>query len=509
MIKMKRTSLLLLGTLLSGCAVGPDYHKPDLPAPDTFAAADPAAAQPSVDPAQWWKTLGDQELDSLVERAIAANPDLAIALDRLQEARTEEAVLLGDALPQGGFTGGAANGTGSDVTRGRVPSVMTSASNTATLPTKQIKQIGGFDGVWELDLFGQYRRALEAGIYTAQAAAEARNQVLVSVISDVVRAYVDLRGLQMRLAVLNQDIDAATQSRDYVKMRFEHGLTNELDLTLAERELSTLAAQRAPLTAQTNAARYTIATLIGRYPEDLAAELADVKPIPAMPAHIEPGLPLQLIERRPDIRQSEAQLAAANARIGVAIGNLFPHIGLAGSVGAQFDQTGFNPAGGSHIWSLGPAAYWSLLDFGALDAEVDIADYRTKEQLETYRRSILTAVRDVDSSVEAFSAQQDSVANLSNALAQAQRAVTLATERYNRGLTDFLNVVDAERRLYDLEAQLISAQQGAGDDFVALFRSLGGGWEGFQDTPDIRLPHPAVVAMIERLITPVHDTSVK
>ncbi|HMA52299.1 MAG TPA: efflux transporter outer membrane subunit, partial [Magnetospirillaceae bacterium] len=351
---MKRASLLLLGTLLSGCAVGPDYDKPDLPAPDKFAAAQ-GAKQPSVDPAQWWKTLGDEELNSLVERAVAANPDLAIALYRLQEARTQEAVLLGNALPKGDFAGGAANGTGSDVTRGRVPSLMTSASNTADSPTKQIKQIGGFDAMWELDLFGQYRRAIEAGIYDAEAAAEARNQALVSVISDIVRSYVDLRGLQMRLAVLGQDIDAATQSRDYVKMRFEHGLTNELDLTLAERELSSLKAQRAPLAAQANAARYTIATLIGRYPEDLAAELADTRAIPAMPGHIEPGLPLQLIERRPDIRQSERQLAAANARIGVAIGALFPHIGLDASVGAQFDQTGFNPAGGSHIWSLGPA----------------------------------------------------------------------------------------------------------------------------------------------------------
>ncbi|HMA48145.1 MAG TPA: TolC family protein, partial [Magnetospirillaceae bacterium] len=154
-------------------------------------------------------------------------------------------------------------------------------------------------------------------------------------------------------------------------------------------------------------------------------------------------------------------------------------------------------------------AYWSILDFGALDAQIDIADLKTREQLEIYRRSILTAVREVDSSVEAFSAQQDSVANLADALTQAQRAVTLATERYNRGLTDYLNVVDAERRLYALEAQLVVAQQDAAENFVALFRSLGGGWEGFQDTPDIRLPHPALVAMVERLIAPRHDSFVK
>ncbi len=504
---MKRAAFLLLTTMLAGCAVGPDYEKPSVPAPGSFAAA--RGDKPSIDPAQWWKALGDEELDSLVERTVAANPDLIIALVRLQQARTQEAVLIGSALPSAQAAGGAANGTGSDVTRGRVPSLMTSGTNTADSPTRQIQEVGGFDAVWELDIFGRYRRAIEAGIYDAEAAAEARNQALVSVVADVVRAYVDLRGLQMRLAVLEQDIEAAGKSRDFVKMRFDRGLTNELDLTLAERELSALKAQRAPLAAQANAARYTIATLQGRYPEDLAAELAATRPIPALPAHIEPGLPLDLIERRPDIRESERRLAAANARIGVATGNLFPQIGLMGSIGTQFAGTGFDPAGGSHVWSLGPTAYWPLLDFGALDAQIDIADLKTQEQLEIYKRSILTAVRDVDASVEAFSAQQDAVGNLSDALAQGQRAVTLATERYDRGLTDFLNVVDAERRLYGLEAQLILSQQAAADNFVSVFRSLGGGWEGFQQTPDIRLPRPAVLAMVERLITPRHDTIVK
>ena len=507
---MKRAALLLLVALLAGCAVGPDYDKPGVPAPGKFAAAlDVQAWKLPIDPARWWRTLGDEELNSLVDRAVAANPDLIIALVRLQEARTQEAVLLGAVLPEAQAVGGAANGTGSDVTRARVPSALTSATDTADSPTRQIKQAAGFDAVWELDLFGQYRRAIEAGIYDAQAAAEARNQALVAVISDVVRAYVDLRGLQMRLAVLSQDIDAAGRSRDFVKLRFDRGLTNELDLTLAERELSTLKAERAPLTARINAARYAIAALLGRYPEELAAELSDTGPIPSLPARIEPGLPLDLIARRPDIRESERRLAAATARIGVATGELFPHIGLLGSIGTQFAGTGLNPAGGSHVWSLGPGAYWSVLDFGALDAEIDIADLKTQEQLESYKRAILAAVRDVDSSVEAFSAQQESVGNLDDALAQGQRAVTLARERYDRGLTDFLNVVDAERRLYSLEAQVIAAQQLAADNFVGVFKSLGGGWEDFQQTPPIRLPHPAVLAMIERLIAPRHDTIVK
>jgi NodT family efflux transporter outer membrane factor (OMF) lipoprotein len=401
------------------------------------------------------------------------------------------------------------NGTGSDISRGRVPSTLYSGDNSAASPTRQIKQIAGFDAVWELDLFGRYRRAIEAGIYDAEAAAEARNLVLVNVIGDMVRAYIDLRGLQMRLALLKQDIGVATQSRDFVKMRYDRGLTNELDLTLAERTLSSLKAQEAPLTAQRDAARNTIAALLGKYPEDLAAELADTKPIPALPARVEPGLPLQVIERRPDIRESERRLAASTARIGVAIGALFPSVGIAGSAGTQFAHMGSGPDSGSHIWSLGPEAYWPLLDFGSLDAQIDIADLKAQAQLVDYKRSIVNAVRDVEDTVEAFGAQQDSVANLSDALAQGQRAVTLANQRYDRGLTDYLNVVDAERQQYSLEAQLISAQQSAGEDFVAVFKSLGGGWEGYQSIPSVRLPHPAVLAMFERLAEPRHDSSVK
>ena len=493
--------------LLTGCAVGPDYEKPDIPAPDSFSAA---KGTPSIDETQWWHALGDPELDSLVERAVAANPDVEIALTRLQEARTEEAVLIGAALPTGEADGSAARGTGNDLTKGRAGSVLRSGGNTNLSPTRLIEQIAGFDANWELDLFGQYRRAIEAGIYDAEAAAEARNAVLVDTISDVVRAYVDFRGLQMRIAVLSQDIEISEKSRDFVKIRFDRGLTNELDLTLAERELSSLKAEMAPLAAQRDAARYAIAALLGLYPETLTNELTDIKPIPSLPARIEPGLPLDLIKRRPDIRQDEKQLAAANARIGVAIGNLFPHVGLSAGIGTQFAHIGSGSgADGTHIWSLGPEAYWSILDFGALDAQVDIADLNTHEQLVGYKRAIINAVRDVDGSVEAFAAQEDSVTNLSDALVQAQRAVTLAQERYDRGLTDFLNVVDAERQLYSLESQLIVTQQRAGEDFVAVFKSLGGGWENYQSVPAVRLPHPAVLAMFERLAEPRHDSSVK
>jgi len=495
-----KPALLLVPLILAGCAIGPDYRAPDLPAPKSFAAAGAAAAPADLE--RWWHMLGDPQLDALVEEAVAANPDIEIALDRLQQVRTYQAVLIGLALPHGEASAAIGKGTGSDDTRGRVPSLMTSADNSALSPTKQIRQLAGFDAAWEIDLFGQDRRAIEAGLYDVETAMEARNGVLVNVISDLVRAYVDLRGLQIRLAVLRQNIEAATSSRDYVKMRYDRGLTNELDLALAERELASLRSQEAPLAASRDAAQFLIATLVGRYPEDLADQLTAVKPIPALPAAIAPGLPLDLIKRRPDIRQNERQLAAATARIGVATGNLFPKLAIAGTEGVQ--AASFGMEHNTHIWSLGPGVYWPLLDFGSLDAAVDIADLRSREQLALYKKSLINAVRDVDSSVAAFAAQQDSVKDLDEAVLHGQRAVELAKERYNRGLTDYLNVVDAERQQYALQGQLIASQQLAAEDFVSVFKALGGGWENYSQIPGIRLPHPAILAMFERLIEPTH-----
>jgi outer membrane protein TolC len=221
--------------------------------------------------------------------------------------------------------------------------------------------------------------------------------------------------------------------------------------------------------------------------------------IPDVPPEIAPGLPLDLLRRRPDIREAERELAANTARIGVATADLFPHVLLTGAAGIQGAGAGFAPSTSQFIWSAGPSAYWDVLDFGTLDALVDVADLRTHEQSLRYRQTVIDAVRDVDADIADFAAQQNRVANLSDGIEAAQRAVNLASERYDRGLTDFLNVLDAERQEYALELQFATARQIAADDFVALFRALGGGWENYQSIPPIRQPQPAIIAAFQRL----------
>jgi outer membrane protein TolC len=255
------------------------------------------------------------------------------------------------------------------------------------------------------------------------------------------------------------------------------------------------------LNSEIGTAQYTIAVLLGQYPESITGELAAPGVIPPMPRTIAAGLPLDLLRRRPDIREAERRLAAATARIGVATANLFPHLGISGGIGAQ---NGVIPGAMSHIWSFGPSAFWNLLDFGTLDALVDLADLQTHEQLVRYKSTVLHAVQDVDTAIGSYAALQDRLGNIGNALVASQDAVSFASQRYDRGLTDFLNVLDTQRQEYDLETKYAIAQRDAADEFVSLYKGLGGGWENYQAVPDIRQPLPAVVAAFKRLLAPAN-----
>lgn len=504
---MKSRRLLLLGSLVSlaSCAVGPGYKTPMPDEPGKFAARVNAPASSSVaagetpDLATWWRSLNDEKLNSLVDRAVKSNLDVEIALDRLQQARAYETVVLGYALPEIDASAAAGRGTGNDLTKGRASQALRSGDTSAGLT--QINTIAGFDAVWELDIFGKFRREFQAVRAETDAMRAARYDILTSVIGNVVLAYIDLRGLQVRLGILHQASDVLGESLRIVNLRYERGITNELDVALATRELATLEGQIPSLEAEVKAAEYAVAVLVGDYPENMAQELSAPEMIPTMPAPAAPGVPIDLLKRRPDIQVAERELAAATARIGVATANLFPDVTLSAAIGSQGQGWGTTPNVGKHIWSFGPGAIWPLLDFGALDAAVEVADYGAKASLANYRKTILTAVAQVDSSLDAYQAQQYRLEKLSDAMTAAQRAVDLATERYNRGLTDFLNVVDAERQFYDLQEQYAEAQVSQGEQFVQLYKSLGGGWQDYQAVPKIRVPNPAIIAAFRRVIS--------
>src|ERR1700688_1240218 len=484
---------------LSACSVGPDFQLPETGLPKSYlAGVNTSETVPaselvaSVNLTQWWRSFRDPQLVSLVERSIAANPDIAIALARLQQARARQLVATGAALPNAELSAGAAYGTGTDNTRGRVSDPLHSAGNTTGY--NHVDEAGGLDTAWELDIFGKLRREIEASHLDALAAAKARDAVLVSVIADVARAYIELRGFQAQIAVTRSNIDSARRRLQFVQDRFNQGLTNELDVTLAQRQLATFEAGLGPLTGQIQSSQYVIAFLLGQYPETLVKELRTGGPAPRFPAKVPTGLPVGLLQRRADIQQAELEVGAATARMGYAIADLFPRVAVTSALGGQGGPRAATGTPITFIGGIGPALYWPVLDFGTLDARIEVADYRAREALLRYKANVLGAVQDVDQAISRYKAEQNQLASLSRARSAALDAVTLSTDRYERGLTDFLNVLDAERQRFEIEAQYEISRRMAGVQLVALYKALGGGWEHYQAIPPIPTPEPAIVA---------------
>lgn len=508
----------IAASLLGGCVVGPNYRAPNPETPSAFdkelsTAGTAAATQPSgnarrlpVDVTVWWRSLDEPELNSIVERTVANNYDLRIAVARLQEAREVNFAVGGGAVPLLGAPHGlslvaaAGRSSGNDAARGRLGGPVYSGVDTTGL--QEITHVAGFDAGWEFDLFGRYTRLIESAQADEQAAYEMRNDVLISVVADVVRSYIDVRSLQMRLEIARENAASQKRTANLVRIRFTRGLTNQLDVVLAQRQLSTTLAFIAPLEASLASAERRIAVLTGGYPESLRKELDIAHSLPAIPPAVRPGMPIELLRRRPDIRQAERLLAADTARVGVATSNLFPRVSLTGGLGLEGQGLGRTPNLTSMIWSIGPTLYWPFLDFGQLDATVKISNYRAQAALLYYEKTVVSAVEEVDNALSNYDAEQQRLAQLGYAVESSKKAVHIATQRYEDGLTDFLNVLDAQRQLYELQDQYAVAKQSVIYQFIFLYKSLGGGWEGFEATPPAARPAPAIMAAIGQVVAP-------
>jgi NodT family efflux transporter outer membrane factor (OMF) lipoprotein len=493
--------LVVCAGSLAGCAVGPEYFTPDAALPASFtvppAGSGPKSGGASPELWQWWRTLHDPQLNRLIDLAIQNNLDLKMALDRLQQARLQLIVIGAQAVPQlnGGVGGGT--GTGTDETKGRVAQALRNGDNSAGL--QKISGVGGLDAEWEIDIFGKIASRIEAQVYTAEALKEARDWVYVVIAADVSRLYFDLRARQDRLQILFRDIEASRKVLDLAQTRLDRGLTNELDVLLARRQVETLQADVEPLKAQIAANAYAIAVLVGEYPENMARRLQRPSAVPLLPAGAPVGTPVDLLRRRPDIGEAERFLAAAVSDIGARTADLFPSVAITAGGGAQTGPKSGSAIPITWIGSAGPTLDAPILDFGALDARIEIADYRAHELAAAYKQSILVAVQQVDEANTSYQAFRQSLRSLDLALDAARQATSVATERYDRGLTDFLNVLDAERQQFALEQQRAEVVRLAGDSFVALYKALGGGWPPDEVIPSIRHPDPAVVAAVKRL----------
>ena len=520
----------------SGCAVGPDYQLPTVAVPTEFRTASLTAAIASAPTAaefvRWWQVLHDPQLNWLIEQAIASNPDIEIALTRVQEARLQQNVLLGAMLPTVTGSGGIATGSAGDLMRSRAGLALRAGDSTHGF--RAISRMAGFDASWELDLFGKLQRSLEAAIYDAEAQIDLRNAVLITVIADVARNYFEIRGLQIRLEIARKDVAEAKRTIDLVATRLEHGessksdlapATDESDVTstkpgvrvserrnksseskedlsLAEGELAFQLARLPELEAAISAAESRLTVLLGTYAAEIAGAFRGPARLPALPERLRPGAPVELLRRRPDIRAVERELAAATARIGVATADLFPSVTLTSGFGGQgtTGSTGSTPSVHGPIWSVGPGVNWPVLDFGRLDALIDIQEMRTHEVVVRYKKTIIAAVEEVNEAVGQYRLDLQRWKALSAALEAIRHAVNLTTERYKRGDTEFRALLSEQRWKYAREEQVAIAAEIATLCYVAFYKALGSGWELYDELPPLPPVQPAVVAGVGRLM---------
>jgi outer membrane protein, multidrug efflux system len=464
---MKWLACIVL-VVLAGCVVGPDYKKPATP--PVVAWSEPLESgltnrePPTV---QWWRVFHDTNLDSLIGRAVKSNHILRQAEAAVRQARATITIARANYWPNVDATGGYSRNRSSQNGLFNPPN---------TSPNYNMYQ-AGFDSSWELDLFGGTHRGVEAAKASEQAVEFGRDDVLVSLLAEVALNYVEVRGYQQRIAIALDNIRGEQDALEITQSRFQGGMASDLDVSQAEAVKAATEATVPALETSLETSIHHLGTLLGQPPGALSRELSAPAPLPAPPLEIPVGLPSDLLLRRPDIRQSERQLAAATAQIGVAKAALFPTFSLTGNAGLESVSAGDFLTGASKAWSVGPTASWRIFDAGSIRANIRVQNAIQEQALESYETTVLSAFEDAENTLAAYAKELKRFVALQEDVRANRRALELSTELYSKGLNDFLSVVIAETALYNAEDQLAQSQIAITTDVIALYKAIGGGWE--------------------------------
>jgi outer membrane protein, multidrug efflux system len=462
---------LLLGVisslLLSACAaVGPDYVPPSTSVPKNWhTPLKGGLSTEEMDPqtlASWWRTLNDPDLSSLMERAVAGNLDLKKARARIREARARRGIAQAALFPTLDATGSA--------TWSR------SSNDTGTGKTSDL-YAASLDAGWELDIFGGVRRSVEAAEGDLEATQENLRDVLVSLLAEVALNYIDVRTYQAALAVTEANLRSQSETYQLTQWRYEAGLGDELAVEQARYNLENTRSLIPPIRTSLEEAMNRIAVLLGERPGAVHDELKNRKPIPVTPLKVAVGVPANTLRHRPDVRQAERELAAQTARIGVATADLYPKFTLNGSIGLE--ALSFRNLSSSGTWTLwgGPGITWAIFDAGAIRQNIEVQSALQEQYLIAYEATVLSALEEVENALVAYAEQQQRRESLTEATQAAQKAVELAQQKYEAGLTDFNNVLEAQRSLLSFQEQLAKSEGTVTSNLVRLYKALGGGWE--------------------------------
>jgi multidrug efflux system outer membrane protein len=486
--------------LATACTVGPNFVRPTPPTPAHWSdraiaqsvtdrpRADSDSARPALShaterPAElrdWWNGFNDPILGSLIERAASSNLDLSAALLRIDEARAQRAISAAAYWPTVALDASFARQRISDTTP--TGSLFNSAANLhlpggagLSIPNPYNQYQLSAAASWEIDLFGRVRRSVEAADANVQVSVEDQRSMLVAVLADVAQAYLELRGAQVRFRVAKENLATVEELLDLTRQRVAAGLTTDIDVSNAAAQAYSTRASLPPLEAQITQSINQLSRLIGREPEALRGEFDSATGVPAVPLEVPIGLPTELARRRPDIREAEANLHAATAQIGVAIANLFPRLTLAAGGGFQSETAGDLLNWASRFGSLGPTLDLPIFDRGRWTA-VHLYDVRAKEAALSYRSTVINALHEVENSLATYAADQQRRNWLVATVDRSFDALALSRQRYATGLSNFIDVLDAERSHQQNELALADSTTAVTTDLVNLYRALGGGW---------------------------------
>jgi NodT family efflux transporter outer membrane factor (OMF) lipoprotein len=472
---MFRLALMALGLTLfisTGCAVGPAYQRPKMEMPPVFRGSAQIAGPATSSDAIWWAGFHDPVLTQVIDRALAQNLDLAAAAARVTEARATLALSGAALLPQGSL------GTSASSTHDSLRSPIGEVADAVGAPRNYGTYSAGAQASWEVDLFGSLRRGREAARAEAQAAEVGETAVRIALSAEAADAYLGLRGLQAQLRLADAQEQTQSHLVDLVRLRAAQGVSSDRELQRSLGELERVRALKPALRAAIDAEMYRLDVLMGTPAGTHHDELTTEANQPSPPHPAGSAAPADLMQRRPDIVIAERHLAAANARIGVAVAEYYPHVTFNGLLGFESVDTGTLFSSAAHQSGILAGLRWRLFDFGRVDAEVAIARGRDQEALAIYRAAVLHATEDVEAALSRFVESRSEAEILGRQISALTRAREQAQTAYEGGVLPLLEVLEVDRDLLEARDRLAAANANEARAAVASFRALGGGWTG-------------------------------
>ncbi|MHC6224105.1 efflux transporter outer membrane subunit [Pseudomonas sp. X10] len=467
----------LLALVLAGCTLGPDFQRPDSQAPSAWGPlqGDAGPSQPQAEPLEmrWWENFHDARLSALIERVAERNLDLQMASARLLQSRALRSSIAADETPSVDLNGGYSRARNS-------AEGLNDPSGKAGKSAFNLWQ-GDLTASWELDLWGRVRRQVEAADASVEVAENDRRGVLLALLSETAGNYIQLRAVQHTLAVTRDNLEVAKHSLKLSQLRQNDGVATRLDVAQASAQVASIESRLPTLEAQQADLINALSLLAAEPPRSLQNELQEAGDLPAPQQRFAIGVPSELAERRPDIRQAEAQLHAATASIGVAKADFYPSIRLSGNVGFQAMQLSDFGAWDSRRFGIGPQLSLPIFEGGRLRGMLELREAQQQEAALHYRQVVLRAWHEIDDVLRLYNASQLRRDRLAEAVRQNRIALETAQRQYVEGAVDFLNVLSVQGALLASEEQWIDSSAAVSQALVGLYKALGGGWQAFDE----------------------------